>query len=150
MFHFEASVVVNRPLTEVFEFMADAENEKQWRSAIVELRRTQGAPGQAGARYAQRIDPKGPMSRVVDADFEIVALEPGKRIQWATTTPAKVRPSGTYRFYPEGAGRTRITLSMEIVVEGLALKLLQPVMQAGMEKAFAADFQRLKAHLERA
>ena len=33
------SIVIHRPITEVFAFFADAENDPQWRSEVKEIKR---------------------------------------------------------------------------------------------------------------
>lgn len=143
-FEFEASTFVARPPAEVFAFLADCENDLRWRSGVVSIRRVAGGAGEVGARYAQRVNPMG---REIDADFEITAVEPGRRLAFATLTRNAVRPQGEYRFTAEGGG-TRVSLHMTIHTEGLAARAAQPMMRAGMSRSFAADFARLKALLE--
>lgn len=46
------SVVINRPIAELFAFFADAENDPRWRSGVREIKR-HGELG-VGTRYHQR------------------------------------------------------------------------------------------------
>lgn len=52
MLHAEHSVTINRPSQAVFDYLADGTNNRDWRSGVVEIRRTTQEEGQ-GASYRQ-------------------------------------------------------------------------------------------------
>jgi hypothetical protein len=45
------SITIARPVSEVLSFLADAENDKRWRSGVIELSRLSGDG--VGTRYHQ-------------------------------------------------------------------------------------------------
>jgi len=51
MVNLEASIVINRPLEEVFAELADLENNKKWRSGTVEAEKTSAGPIGVGTTY---------------------------------------------------------------------------------------------------
>ena len=46
---FELTIVINRPIEEVFGFLSNLENDIKWRSEWVETRNTSGGPLGVGA-----------------------------------------------------------------------------------------------------
>jgi uncharacterized membrane protein len=105
----EHSVIVQRPIEEVFAFLADAENDPRWRSAVLDIARVEGDG--VGARYKQGV--KGPMGRRIAADFEITAFAPPRTIGFRGTA-GPVRPEGRYELEPaDGGTRVRFSLAFE-------------------------------------
>ena len=84
-------ILIARPADEVFRFLADPENDLQWRSGVLDLKRISGSG--LGARYQQTV--KGPGGKRIAADIEITELEPGHAIAFQTVT-GPVRPRGRY------------------------------------------------------
>jgi uncharacterized protein YndB with AHSA1/START domain len=70
----EREVTIERPVEEVFAFLANPENDPQWRRGVLDIRRVSGEG--AGAVYEQGV--KGPMGRRIAADIE--ALDELKRV----------------------------------------------------------------------
>jgi len=95
------TITIARPAGDVFAFLADAENDKQWRGGVIEMTRTSGQGG--GATYRQIV--AGPGGRRIDADVEITEFIPGQRIAFRTTQ-GPVRPTGSYDLQA-GEGGTR-------------------------------------------
>jgi uncharacterized protein YndB with AHSA1/START domain len=85
------TIIISRPAADVFAFLADAENDQQWRSGVIEINKT-GGQG-VGATYRQIV--RGPGGRRIDADVEITELVPDQRIAFKTTK-GPVRPTGSY------------------------------------------------------
>jgi carbon monoxide dehydrogenase subunit G len=134
------SVTINRPVGDVFAFLADGENEKQWRPGVKEIHREGGAPG-VGSIYRQKVS--GPMGKTIDADVEITEFEPGRRIAFHAIA-GPVRPRGSYVLESAGDGATRVTFSLEAEVTG-AMKLMKGKVQKTMngEVAHLDDLKRV-------
>src|ERR1700674_5080371 len=106
------SVSINRPAADVFAFVADGTNAKQWRPGVLDVSHLAGEG--TGAVYRQGV--KGPGGRRIAADYEVTAYEPGRRLAFRAIA-GPVRPSGEYRF--ESAGETTtVTFSLEATVTG--------------------------------
>lgn len=58
------TVEIHRPPAEVFAFLAEGENDRRWRSGVLDVRRKSGRG--KGAIYEQGV--KGPFGRRVPAD----------------------------------------------------------------------------------
>src|SRR5262245_27954389 len=79
------SVTINRPVADVFAYVADGERCKEWRPGVLDIKRAGGEmTGGVGTRYLQGV--KGPMGRRISADYEITVVETDKRIQFQTVT----------------------------------------------------------------
>jgi carbon monoxide dehydrogenase subunit G len=136
-----SSIVINRPVGDVFAFLADAENDKRWRPGVVEIRRRSGTG--AGAVYDQRV--KGPLGRQIVADVEIVEFEPQRRIAFRTIA-GPVRPEGSYELEPVDGG-TRVTFELRAQLRGPS-KLMAPMVASTM-RSEVSQLERLRQELER-
>lgn len=119
------SIVIDRPCGEVFDFLADSENDRQWRPGVLDIKRMSGDG--IGAVYKQGV--KGPFGRRIDADFERSELEAPSLIGFRALS-GPVRPAGRYELVDEG-GRTRVTFSLEAEPRGLS-KLISPLIARTM------------------
>jgi uncharacterized protein YndB with AHSA1/START domain len=135
------TVTIDRPLHEVFAFVADKGNDPRWRPGVAEIEHVSGEG--AGATYRQVMS--GPMGRKIPADFEITRYEIGKRIEFRTTA-GPVRPNGSFAFVDDG-GATRLTFALDAELEG-AKKLMAPMVAASM-RSEVENLDRLKQILER-
>jgi uncharacterized protein YndB with AHSA1/START domain len=91
---FGATVVIDRPIDEVFAFLADGVNDKKFSSRIVEMEKTTDGPPGAGSIYASTAK-DGPIK--AKHEFELIAFEPPRRIRWkelTTNTPVVVPQGG--------------------------------------------------------
>jgi uncharacterized membrane protein len=134
----ENSIVVDRPRSEVFAFVADHENDPKWRPGVLDIKRASGEG--LGAVYTQGV--AGPMGKRVDADFEVTAYQPDTVIAFRTLA-GPVRPEGSYRFEDADSG-TSVTFSLNANLHG-AQKLLAPMVGKSMRKQVAAlsDLKRV-------
>jgi uncharacterized membrane protein len=136
-----ATVVIERPLNEVFEFFADAENDPLWRSGVKSIHRV-GEPG-IGAVYQQKV--AGPGGRDISADVRVVEFNADQKVVFETIS-GPVRPSGTYRFEPVGSG-TRVSFDLTVELTGIKALVLAGPVQRSMD-AEVAGLSRAKTHLE--
>ena len=121
----EKTVVIDRSPEDVFEFLANAENDPQWRRGVLDIQRVSGEG--AGARYRQGV--KGPLGRRIPADIEITEYRPNELIAFRATE-GPVRPEGRYELTPADNG-TRVRFRLDADTPG-AKRLLAPVVQRQM------------------
>ena len=131
-----SEIVIDRPRDDVFAFLADPENDPQWRTGVLDLKRVSGSG--IGARYAQGV--KGPGGRRIPADIEITELTPSETIAFQTVT-GPVRPRGRYQLTVVDGG-TRVRFELEADVNGLK-RLIAPIVQKSMNKE-VGQLDRLK------
>jgi uncharacterized protein YndB with AHSA1/START domain len=136
-----SEIVIKSPRENVFAFLANPENDTQWRSGVLELKRASG--NGIGARYAQRV--KGPGGRRIPADIEITELIPGEAIAFQTVA-GPVRPRGRYVLAAVDGG-TRVRFELEADVKGVK-RLLAPMVQNTM-KHEVRQLDSLKRVIER-
>ena len=135
-----ATVEIRRAPAEVFAFLAEGENDRRWRSGVLDVRLKSGHG--RGAIYEQGV--KGPFGRRVPADYEITAYDPDHRIGFRAIA-GPVRPEGTYELKAVDGG-TRVTFTLRCTPHGLA-KLMTPMVARTM-RSEVAQLDRLSAVLE--
>lgn len=139
--HAEYQVTIARPLSEVFAFFADCENDPQWRTAVAAISRVSGIG--LGTRYKQTL--RGPMGRTIAADFEITEYVPNASLAFAVTA-GPVRPVGRYRF-TEMSGETIVDLVFQADLHGIKKRLIAGMVSKSLiSEVHALD--RAKAILE--
>lgn len=142
MIEVERSIVIRRPVEDVFAFVADQRNAPQWQSGLVEVRRlTDGPPGVGTKHAVVRVF----MGRRMELANEYVAFEPNKRITFNGDS-GQLSFEASYRTESAGDG-TNVTCEMQMHPRGL-LRLAQPLIAAGLRRDFEANLRNLKDLLE--
>lgn len=141
---FEATVVIDRPIDEVFAFLADGENDRKFSPRVLEMAKTTDGPSGVGTVYASTVKDAGMKTK---REFEITEFVPPTKIRWAERSKNLVMaPEGGYDLAPEGAG-TRLTVYNVLEGRGLG-KLLTPLALSSARKG-ADDFaQSIKRAVE--
>ena len=138
---FENTVVIRRPIEEVFGFLADFENIPKWNYAILETHKLSQGPIGVGTIYQQvRSVPRRSEER-----FEVTAYNPPRQLEiQGQLGPFPSRLSYALDAIPEG---TRITNLVELQLRGPD-RLLGRVAVPRVRDAVAANLQKLKDLLE--
>ena len=132
MIKVENSYVINRPIEEVFAFVGDQTNARQWQSGVVEVRRTTDGPLRVGTTHTIV---RNFMGRRMEATNEYVAYEPNKRITFKSTS-GPVRFEFSYLFESAAEG-TKLTGKMQMQPTGL-LRLAEPLIAASLRREMKA------------
>jgi uncharacterized protein YndB with AHSA1/START domain len=104
---FEATTVIDRPIEEVFAFLADGENDPKFSPRVLEIRKTTDGPPGVGTVYASTVKDAGMKTK---REFKLTEFEQPRRIRWAEQSKNLVTaPEGGYDLAPEGEG-TRLTV----------------------------------------
>ena len=141
MIQHEMTIHINRPVEEVFTFVADHKNLHSWQSGLVESEQLTEEPLRVGSRFRE-VRRTGPGNSEIQA--EITAFEPDRR--FATKTLTKPEVTVSYTFDAEDGG-TRLTYEFVMITSGL-MWLLQPMIGRSMKKETESDFEKLKQLLE--
>ena len=136
------TVVIDRPVDEVFAFFTDPSNELQWRQHVKEI--APEGPIAVGSRIHQVV--KGPGGRGIPADVEVTAYETPNRYAFRVVA-GPVRPVGEFRFAADGEG-TSVSLSLSADLTGIKKLLMSRSVQRAMDGEVRA-LDRAKAVLER-
>lgn len=139
---FETSVLINRPVEEVFAFVADYDTHVQWQSGVLEAEITSEGPPEVGSQYKYVMQLVG---RRLDTAGEITVFEPPKRQGWkATSGPFPME--GEFSF--DGAdGGTNVTLHVEAEAGGF-FKLAEPLVIRMVRRQFETSLNNLKDLME--
>ena len=138
----ESSVVINRPLEEVFAFVTDFDNATQWMAELVEGKQTSEGPLGVGTTLS---GVARPMGRRVESTQEVVEYEPNSKYAIKSTS-GPVASQDNYTF-ESVAGGTKLTRVAEAEVSGV-FKLAEPLFARMMRRQFETNFANLKDLLE--
>ena len=144
MTHVHSTIQINKPAAEVFEFLANPENNPKWQGGMVSCEITSPAPWGLGSTYAQQAKFMG---RDIISNFEITAYEPGRLIR-GDTVESSFPISFTRIVEPDESGAGS---KVQAIVTGDAsgfIKLFTPLMNWMVGRSIRADYRKLKEILE--
>jgi uncharacterized protein YndB with AHSA1/START domain len=144
MNRFDATTLIDRPIEEVFAFLADGENDPKFSPRVLEIAKTTEGPPGVGTVYASTVKDAGVKTK---REFKLTEFDPPTRIRWTETSKNMITvPEGGYDLAPEGEG-TRVTLHNAFEGHGFG-KLLVPLALRSARKG-ADDFgQSIKRAVE--
>ena len=142
MAHAENSIIINRPVNDVYNFLLDGANNTKWRPGVLDIQRDAATPSGLGAVYKQGL--KGPGGRI-DGDYKITRLEPNKLIEFQVIA-GPARPTGNYNLEPAG-NATKVSFVLDFQPKGLA-KLMEGMIAKTMQSEVEM-LTNLKSVLER-
>jgi uncharacterized protein YndB with AHSA1/START domain len=137
------TVDIDRPVDEVFAFVADPANFPSWAGALVkESRQTSAGPVGVGTTFTQV---NMLMGRRFVSEMRVVTHDPPYRYEYVTTA-GPIRFAGHYTFAPTGSG-TRFTSVDQSQISGW-LRYLQPLLQPFAQHQIKVNLSKLKAVIE--
>jgi carbon monoxide dehydrogenase subunit G len=141
------TVVVDRPIDEVFAFLADGENDIKFSPRLKRIERTSGDCLGVGTTYESHAREMGLPTR---HKFRITEFEPPHRIRWQELTKAPVYiGEGGYDLAPAGEGATEVTFFNDLEARGPGKLLVGSIHRRYAKNA--PDFaQRIKRAVEAA
>jgi uncharacterized protein YndB with AHSA1/START domain len=142
MTRFQQSVVINRPVEQVFAFVSDLENDPQWTPGAT-MRRTSPGPVGVGTTFQQHDRFLG---RRMDLSLEVTDYEPPHKIGLKTTS-GPLSFGGTRMFEPVDDAATRVTFVGDGHAPGV-LKLAEPLLAVVGERRLRTQLSNLKHLLE--
>jgi uncharacterized protein YndB with AHSA1/START domain len=140
---FETDVHIDRPIEEVFSYIADPLNFPRWNSAVQAVRKT--SAGQNGVASTYSMERELPTGRALN-ELEVVASEPPRKFAICTTagpTPFLYR----YQLSAE-KGETVVKLEAEVELPGAAAflpQLARRLVKKGVNDNFATLKQIVEA-----
>ena len=137
MASFENTVIIPRPVEEVFAFLADFENVPEWNYAIVETTKVSPGPVGVGTTYHQT---RSIPSRSEES-FEVTAFEAPRRLEiQGQIGPFRARVG--YMLEPTGT-ETRLRNAVDLGSSGLSA-IVVPLAASRVKHAVAANLDTLK------
>jgi carbon monoxide dehydrogenase subunit G len=142
---FEGTTVIDRPIDEVFAFLADGQNDRKFSPRVLEIRKTTDGPPGVGTVYASTVKDAGMKTK---REFELTELVPPTRIRWAERSKNTVTAiEGGYDLEPAGDRATKLTIYNVLEGHGFG-KLIAPLALSAARKDADAFASRIKAAVE--
>jgi carbon monoxide dehydrogenase subunit G len=122
------TMTLDHPPEQVFDFLADFQNEPAWNPECISVAKTSPGPTGAGATYIGR------MRRIGSVQMTLETYEPHRRF---VTSERSRMATGRFEFRltPDGDG-TRVEVDAQLTPRG-PFRLLQPVMRRELAKFLA-------------
>ncbi len=142
MINIEKSILINRPIEEVFTYVSDLTHSAEWQNGLVEVRMVSEGPVGVGTRYAFV---RSFMGKKMEASNEIEEFVPNSKIAFKTTS-GPIPLEASYLF--ESTGReTKLTSTIEMHPGGF-ISLAEPLISASLGRDVEASLGKLKNMLE--
>ncbi|MEU4096694.1 SRPBCC family protein [Streptomyces sp. NPDC026673] len=141
---FEAVVEVDRPVAEVFAFLADGRNDPKFSPRVQEIVRTPDGPTAVGTVFSSTVKDAGMKT---SREFRITEFDPPHRVRWTEESKNLVTAEGGYDLQPVSETTTRVRIFNHLEGHGLG-KLLVGVALSAARKDAPAFGQRIKAAVE--
>lgn len=125
---FSATTVVDRPIEQLFDFLADGTNDRLFSRRVVEIEKATDGPIGVGTVWASTVKDGGMTTK---RRFEITEFERPTRMRWTERSPnALMVPEGGYDLRSIDATKTELTLFNVLegrtlfgrLIEGFALR----------------------------
>jgi uncharacterized protein YndB with AHSA1/START domain len=142
MAQLELSVVINRPVEEVFAFISNPENYPKWSSVSREVKITSAGPIGVGSTYRSVVTFLG---RRIEGDIEFTEYEPNRSYTQKTISgPIPIESRMTFE---RVEGGTRVT-NHQVAELGGFFKMAEPLLVSMVKRQFETDTANLKDLME--
>jgi uncharacterized protein YndB with AHSA1/START domain len=141
MIKVENSVVINKPLAEVFAFVTNSDNSTKWQGGV-EAVIAEGPPNVVGSKHTEVLKFMG---QGMKSTMEITAFE--SNVKWAAKVVKGPVPYEVTVTYEAAGSATKMTMIVEGEPTGF-FKIAEGMVASQLEKSLAEDGQRLKKLLE--
>jgi len=140
----QRSIVIERPIDEVWDFVHDTTKDALWQTTLVESRLLTEGPKRVGTRVQEV---RRFMGVRLEMDLELTEFEPNRKSSLKAVSGG-IPLSGSYVLEPLD-GATRFTVTGELDAHG-AFKLAEPVFARITSRELEANLGHLKDLLEAA
>lgn len=142
---FEATVEIDRPVAEVFDFLADGENDPKFSPRVLHIAKTTDGPTAVGTVYVSTVKDAGVKTK---REFKITEFESPTRIRWTEVSKNIVTASeGGYDL--ESVSDTKTRLRIYNIIEGHGFgKLIAGFALTAARKDAPNFANRIKAAIE--
>lgn len=142
---FEAVAEVNRPVEDVFPFLAEGTNDPEFSPRVLAMAKTPPGPTAVGTVFTSTVKDAGMKT---GRKFRITELEAPQRIRWTEISKNAVTVvEGGYDLESTGPGTTRVRIFNVLEGHGMGKLLLGLALSAARKDAPAFG-QRIKAAVE--
>jgi carbon monoxide dehydrogenase subunit G len=142
---FSGSVVIDRPIDQVFAFLADGTNDKKFSPRVLEISKTSDGPVGVGTTFASTVKDAGMKTK---REFKLTEFEAPTKIRWAEQSKNLVTAAeGGYDLEAVGDAQTKVTIFNRLEGHGFG-KLIVGFAGKSAQKDAPAFAERIKAAVE--
>ena len=141
MIKVESSVVINKPLAEVFAFATNGDNATRWQGGV-EAVIAEGPQNVVGSKYTEV---RKFMGQEMKSTMEVTAFEPS--VKWAAKVIKGPVPFEVMVTYEAAGSATKMSTRVEGEPKGF-FKIAEGMLAGQLEKSLQEDGERLKKLLE--
>ncbi len=138
----EFSVVINRPIEEVFAFTTDLEKMMQWVGELRESKKTSAGPVGMGMTFRHVV---GLWGRRLEVNHKLTEYEPNRKFGFKSTSGPV--PNEAEWTFESVTGGTKITVSIEAEPGGF-FKIAVPLLRRMFRRQWQTNLANLKDLLE--
>lgn len=130
---FSASTVIDRPIDQVFAFLADGTNDPKFSPRVQEIKRTPDGPPGVGTVFESTVRDAGMKS---SRRFELTVFEPPTKIRWTERSQNAVTvPEGGYDLEAVSDAQTKVTIHNALEGHGFGKLLVGFAAKAAVKDA---------------
>jgi hypothetical protein len=142
---FSGSVQVDRPINEVFAFLAAGTNDPKFSPRVLEIQKTTDGPIGAGTVFESKVKDAG---MTTSRKFELTEIEEPTKIRWTEVSKNMVTvPEGGYDLEAVGDNQTKVTIHNRLEGHGFGKVIVGFATKAAIKDAPALA-ERIKAAIE--
>ncbi|MFD7895526.1 SRPBCC family protein [Streptomyces sp. NPDC059743] len=142
---FEATTEIDRPVEEVFAFLAAGTNDPTFSPRVQAIEKVPDGPTEVGTVFRSTVKDAGMTTR---REIRITELEAPGKIRWAETSKNSVTSAeGGYDLESVGEGQTRVRIFNVLEGHGIG-KLLVGIALSAARKDAPAFGERIKKAVE--
>ncbi len=138
----EKSILIHRPIGEVFEYISNLENSMEWQPGLLEVKRITEGPLRVGTVYSSA---RKFLGRKMEASNEFVTYEPNKKVVF-TGASGPMTFQTSFSFEDTGEG-TRLTTLIEMQPGGL-LGLAEGLIASNLRQEMDSNVAILEGLME--
>ena len=144
---YSGSAVIDRPIEEVFAFLADGTNDPKFSPRVQEIRKATDGPIAVGTVFESKVKDAG---MTTSRRFELTEFQVPTRIRWAERSKNMITvPTGGYDLEAVSDTQTKVTIHNQLEGHGFGKLLLPFALRAAIKDA-PAFAQRIKSAVEAA
>jgi hypothetical protein len=142
---YSASAVINRPIDEVFAYLAAGTNDPKFSPRVLEIRKEPDGPSGLGTIFVSKVKDAGMKT---DRRFELTGFAPPTTLRWAERSKNSVTVTeGGYDLEDLGNSQTKVTIFNSFAGHGFGKLIVGFALKAAKKDADAFA-QRIKVAVE--
>ncbi len=142
---FSGSAVIDKPIDQVFAFLAEGTNDPKFSPRVQEIRKTPAGPSGVGTIFESTVKDAGMKS---SRKFEITVFEAPTKLRWVERSKNSVTvPEGGYDLEAISDTQTKVTIHNTLEGHGVGKLLVGFAAKAAVKDAPAFAL-RIKAAVE--